>query len=148
MLEDPARYLTVKIQPCNLLTKEEVGAALSGEVAVTPKPDHNGCSYDLVLGSPNVTRFGSVVVLLVTSDSPQFEKFGVSQDIRTQATPVSGLGDRAVLFTSRDHPDQGAKAIQILKGNVYVGIGVSTAGPPVTNETLVSLGAKAISRVP
>jgi len=133
---------------CSLITKEEAEAALGGEVGVTESPDQNGCSYDLVPGSANGARFGSIVVLVVTSDSPQFEKFGLTEDPRTEATPVSGLGDKAVLFMSRDTPDEGAKAIQILKGKMYVAIGVSASSPPVSVDTLKSLGAKALSRLP
>ena len=147
MLEEPDRYLAVKIQPCNLITKAEAGAALGGEVAVTEQPDRTGCSYDLVPGA-NGTRFGSIALFLVSSDSPQFEKFGLTEDARTEATPVAGLGDKAVLFMSKDKPDEGAKAIQVLKGKVYVAIGVSTSGAAVSEETLKSLGAKAVGRLP
>ncbi|HKY42505.1 MAG TPA: hypothetical protein VJM50_05390 [Pyrinomonadaceae bacterium] len=85
--------------------------------------------------------------MVVTSDSPQFEKFGLT-DASNEAKPVSGLGDRAVVIMSRDRPDEGAKAIQVLKGNMYVAVGMTTSINPVSVDTLTSLAAKAVSRMP
>jgi|GEM_PF-6779549 len=140
---------TAKTEPCSLITKEEVAAASGDNVAVTPHPDHNACAYDLVpTSAPKGTLRGTIVVVVFTPDSPQFAKFGLSSDDRTEAKPISGLGDKAVLFTSKKSPDQGAKAIQVLKGKHYIAVGVSTADPPVSVDTLTSLAARALSRLP
>jgi len=138
-----------KIEPCSLLTKEEAAAALEGNVEVGPTEDPRGCSYNLApTGSANAKRYGSIVVVVITSDSPDFQKFGSSQDVSTAARPISGIGDKAVLFMSKASPDKGAKAMQVLKGNLYFGIGMSTSTPPVSDEVLKSLAVKALSRLP
>ena len=138
-----------KIEPCSLLTKEEAAAALEGNVQVGPTADRRGCSYDLVpTGSANAKRYGSIVVVVITPDSPDFQKFGSSQDDSTAAKPISGIGDKAVLFMSKASPDKGAKAMHVLKGNLYLGIGMSTSTPPVSEEVLKSLAVKALSRLP
>ena len=138
-----------KIDLCSLITREEAAAALGGDVGVIPPSDVNACTYSLVArGSSNASRNGNIVVLVVTSDSVEFQKFGVSRDARTEAKPINGVGDRAVLFMSKERPDEGAKAIQALKGNVYVAIGMSTSTPPVSEDVLKSLATKALSRLP
>lgn len=138
-----------KIQPCNLITKEEAAAALGGPVEVQAKPEENACAYSLVgTGSTKQTHFGSLIVLVVTADSPRFQKFGVTEDARTQTKPVAGVGDRAVLFMSRDHPDISPKALQVMKGNMYVAVAISTSNPPVSEDALKTLAAKALTRLP
>ena len=138
-----------KIDLCSLVTKEEAAAALGGDVEVTLRPDGKVCAYDLVpAGSGKATRYGSIAVMVVTSDSVEFQKFGVSKDARTAAKPVSGVGERAVIFMSKERPDDGAKAIQALKGNVYVGIGMGTSTTPVSEDVLKTLATKALSRLP
>ena len=140
---------TTKIQPCSLITREEAGAALGGDIEVRVTSDDNVCTYELVgTSSSSGTLMGTIVVIVVTADSPQFQKFGSATDDRTETKPVSGLGDRAVLFMSRDMPDKGAKAIQVLRGNMYVAIGMSTSSPPVSIDALKTLAAKALSRLP
>jgi hypothetical protein len=135
---------STKIEPCSLITKQEAAAALGGDIEVTPTPEKNACVYGVV----NATRNGSIVVIVVTSDSDEFQKFGVSRDAGTEAKPISGVGDRAVIFMSKERPNEGAKAIQALKGNVYVAIGMSTSTSPVSEDVLKSLAAKALSRLP
>jgi hypothetical protein len=135
-----------KIEPCGLITKEEAASALGGNVEVTPTPNVKACAYSLV-GSANATRYGSIIVRVVTSDSPQFQKFG-STDDRNATKPIAGIGDRAVLLMSRERPDEGAKAMQVLKGNVYISIGMSTSSSPVSEDVLKSLAAKAVGRLP
>ncbi len=136
------------IDPCSLITKEEAAAALGGAVVVTPKAN-DVCGYSMVAtGSSNAARHGSIVVKVVTSDSPDFQKFGSTTSDRTQATPISGVGDKAVLFMDRDKPDEGAKGMQILKGNKFVAIGLSTSSLPVSEDVLKALAAKALSRLP
>jgi len=138
-----------KIEPCSLLTKEEAAAALEGNVEVGPTEDRRACGYNLApTGSANAKRYGSIVVVVITSDSPDFQKFGSSQDVSTAVRPISGIGDKAVLFMSKASPDKGAKAMQVLKGNLYFGIGMSTSTPPVSEEVLKSLAVKALSRLP
>jgi len=140
---------TTKIQPCSLITREEARAALGGDVEVTVTPNDNVCAYAFVeTSSSNGTRAGSIVVNVVTADALQFQKFGSATDDRTETKPVSGLGDRAVLFMSRDSPDKGAKAIQVLKGNLYFAIGMSTSSTPVSIDALKTLAEKALSRLP
>ena len=85
---------------------------------------------------------------VVTSDSTQFQDFGSAKDERTETKPVSGLGDRAVLFMSRDMPDKGAKAIQVLKGNMYIAIGMSSSSAPVSVDVLKTLAGNALNRLP
>lgn len=135
-----------KIEPCSLLTKEEAAAALNGYIEVALSADPRTCSYNLV--APNTARYASIVVVVVTPDSPDFQKFGASQDARTDAKPISGVGDKAVLFMSKTNPDKGAKAMHVLKGNLYLGIGMSTSTPPVSEDVLKSLAVKAVSRLP
>ena len=139
---------TAKIDSCSLITKEEAAAALDGDIEVTLTD--KACAYSGVAtrSSSNATRHGNIVVIVVTSDSPEFQKFGLSHDEDTVAKSISGLGDRAVLFESRARPDEGARAIQVLKGNVYVAIGMSTSPRPVSVDVLKSLAAKALSRLP
>jgi len=140
---------TGKIEPCSLITKEEAAAALGGKVEVTPKADNDACAYSLVTsGSANAARYDTIVVKVVTSDSPDFQKFGSTKGDRTVAKPISGLGAKAVLFMDRDKPDEGAKAMQILKGNKFVAIGLSTSSVPVSEDVLKTHAAKALSRLP
>jgi len=136
-----------KIDPCRLLTSEEVAAASGDKVEVTPEPKDNACSYDL-LAAPNGNTRAAIVVVVIPPDSPHYAKFGLSSDQRTQATPLSGLGDRAVLFTNKATPDGGAKAIQIMKGSTFIAVGVSASTPAVSTDIVKSLAAKAVSRVP
>ena len=138
-----------KIEPCSLLTKEEAAAALNGNIEVSLTADPRTCGYSLVApGSANTARYASIVVVVVTPDSPDFQKFGSSQDERTDAKPIAGVGDKAVLFMSKVSPDKGAKAMHVLRGNLYVGIGMSTSTPPVSEDVLKSLAVKAVSRLP
>lgn len=87
-------------------------------------------------------------MIVVTADSPQFQKFGSASDQGTETKAVTGIGDRAVLFMSRAKSDEGAKAIQVLKGNLYVAIGMSTSSAPVSIDVLKTLATKALSRLP
>jgi hypothetical protein len=137
---------TGKIEPCSLLTKEEAAAALGGKIQISLTADSRTCSYNLA--ATNGTRYASIVVVVVTPDSPDFQKFGSSQDSRTDGKPISGIGDKAILFMSKVSPDKGAKAMQVLKGNLYLGIGMSTSTPPVSEDVLKSLAMKAVSRLP
>lgn len=138
-----AKTSTAKIELCRLITKEEAAAALGGNVEVTPGVEDKACGYNLVAKGSS----GSIVVMVVTSDSPDFQKFGSTKGDRTVAKRISGLGDRAVLFMDRDRPDEGAKAMQILKGNVFVAIGMKTSSAPVSVDVLKTLAAKALSRL-
>jgi len=131
---------TAKIDFCSLITREEAAAALGGDIEVTLPPDGKACVYS--------TGNGSIVVLAVTSDSADFQKFGMSRDARTVAKPISGVGDKAIILMSKEKPDEGAKAIQALKGNVYVAIGMSASTPPVSEDVLKTLAMKALSRLP
>jgi hypothetical protein len=137
---------TRKIEPCSLLTKEEAAAALGGNIEVALTADSRTCGYNLV--APNTARYASIVVVVVSPDSPDFQKFGASQDNRTDGRPVSGVGDKAILFMSKVNPDKGAKAMHVLKGNLYLGIGMSTSTTPVSEDVLKSLAVKAVSRLP
>jgi hypothetical protein len=138
-----------KIDPCSLITKEDAAAAWGGDVELAPTPDHKTCAYNLLTkGSANTTRYGSIVVKVVTSESPEFQKFGLATDSSTEAQPISGVGERAVLFQSKDRPDEGARAMQVLKGNVYLAIGMATSNPPVSVDVLKQLAVKAVSRLP
>ena len=140
----PLAKANTKIEPCSLLTKEEAAAALNGNIEVALTADPRTCGYSLVAPA----RYASIVVVVVTPDSPDFQKFGSSQDERTDAKPISGVGDKAVLFMSKVSPDKGAKAMHVLKGNLYLGIGMSTSTPPVSEDVLKSLAVKAVSRLP
>ena len=138
-----------KIEPCSLLTKEEVATASGDSVNVTRQPDQNACSYDLLTaGSRKDNLRGVIVVAVFPPDSPQYAKFGLPFDDRTEAKPISGVGDKAVLFSSKASPEKGAKAIQVMKGDHRIAVCVSTADPPISIDTLTSLAAKATSRLP
>lgn len=133
-----------KIDPCSLLTKEEVAAATGDDVDVTPKPDQNACAYDLLETGSDKSR-GAIVVVVFTPGSPQFARFGLTSDDRTEAKPISGLGDKAVLMSSKASPGKGPKALQVMKGEHRIAIGASAT---VSMDALTSLAAKAISRLP
>ena len=133
------------IDLCSLVSREEAAAALGGDVEVTSKAGDKVCAYSLAVTDPS--RDGSIVVMVVTSDSVEFQKFGTSKDARTQATLIAGIGDKAVLFTSRERPEEGAKAMQVLKGNAFIAIGMSST-VPVSEDVLKTLAAKALSRLP
>src|SRR5215216_5374858 len=71
---------STKIDSCSVITKEEAAAALDGSIEVTLTD--KACAYNLVpaRSSSNATRYGSIVVAVVSPDSPDFQKFGSSHD--------------------------------------------------------------------
>lgn len=151
LAEGKAPRAASEIHPCSLVTTEEVIAAFFGGSAVTmPAPDRTTCAYTVTMGAGalNSPRVGSLVVSVTSADSPRFQLFDSTADERTQAQPIAGLGDRALLLMSRDRPDDGPKAIRVLKGDVYFTIAMSTSGEPVSTELLKALADKALSRLP
>jgi hypothetical protein len=139
-----------KIHPCSLITKEEAKAALGSRGEVKLVSDDAVCGYSVSAetGVANKADTTSIVVHVVTADSPQFQKFELAADDRTQTQPVSGLGEKALLFFSRDSPDKSPIAIRVLKGKVYFAIAMSSSSEPVQVEVLKALAAKALSRLP
>ena len=136
-------FAKVNTPHCSLITREEAAAALGGTVDVTPQDDL--CAYDLT-GSAN--KNGSLIVSIVTSASPRFKEFGVLKSDRSVMRTVSGVGDKAVIFMSKEYPGIGPKAIQVLKGDKYVAIGMSASDGRVSDDVLKSLATSAVQRLP
>ena len=122
------------IDPCSLLTKEEVGTVLGQEVSEVkvrsaPKPN---CQYSV--------GDGAVTVFVFTDPSAAggFQTGKTMQDVHTEA--VTGLGNEAYWT-----PD--IKTLNVLKGNVYFTVqfyGVSSG----SKETMKALAQKAATRLP
>lgn len=122
------------IDPCALLTKEEVGTVLGQEVSeakvrTSPRPN---CQYSI--GEGSVTVF----VFTDTSAAGGFQAGKTMQDAHTEV--VSGVGNEA--YWSPD-----IKTLNVLKGNIYFTIqfyGVSSG----SKETMKALAQKAATRLP
>lgn len=122
------------LDPCSLLTKEEVGTVLGQEVSdakvrSSPKPN---CQYSV--------GEGSVTVFVFTDPSAAggFQTGKTMQDVHTEV--VTGVGNEA--YWSPD-----IKTLNVLKGNTYFTVqfyGVSSA----SKETMKALAQKAAARLP
>ena len=122
------------IDPCSLLTKEEVGTVLGQEVSEakvrsSPKPN---CQYSV--------GEGSVTVFVFTDPSAAggFQTGKTMQDVHTEV--VTGVGSEA--YWSPD-----IKTLNVLKGNIYFTVqfyGVSSG----SKETMKALAQKAATRLP
>jgi len=122
------------IDPCSLLTKEEVGTVLGQEVSEakvrsSPKPN---CQYSV--------GQGSVTVFVFTDPSATggFHTGKTMQDVHTEV--VTGVGNEA--YWSPD-----IKTLNVLKGNVYFTVqfyGVSSG----SKETMKALAQKTATRLP
>ena len=122
------------IDPCSLLTKEEVGTVLGQEVSEakvrsSPKPN---CQYSV--------GQGSVTVFVFTDPSATggFQTGKTMQDVHTEV--VTGVGNEA--YWSPD-----IKTLNVLKGNVYFTVqfyGVSSG----SKETMKALAQKTATRLP
>ena|SRR5215813_8444155 len=124
----------VTLDPCSLLTRDEVGAVLGQPVTNAklqrfPRPN---CSY--ILGD------GSLTVFVFTDLSARggFEAGKRMQDSHTE--PVAGVGDQA-------YWSPGIKTLNILKGNIY--FTVQFYGIPSGSlETMKALAQRAADRLP
>jgi hypothetical protein len=122
------------IDPCSLLTIEEVGTVLDQQVSgakVRPSPRPN-CHYSVGEGSVNVFVFTDATA------AGGFQAGKTMQDAHTEA--VSELGDDA--YWSPD-----IKTLNVLKGKTYFTIqfyGVSSG----SKETMKTLAQKAAARLP
>lgn len=122
------------IDPCSLLTKEEVGKVLGQGVSEaklrsSPKPN---CQYSV--------GEGSVTVFVFTDPSAAggFQTGKTMQDAHTEV--VTGVGNEA--YWSPD-----IKTLNVLKGSVYFTVqfyGVSSG----SKETMKALAQKASTRLP
>lgn len=123
------------IDPCSLLTKEEVAAVLGesvpeAKVVSFPRPN---CVYSVSSG-------GQVVVFAFNDPSARggFEIGKTAQD--TNAQPIAGVGDDAYWSPS-------IKTINVLSGDVYLMVQLfSMRSEPLA--TAKALALKAISRLP
>ncbi|MCI0390787.1 MAG: DUF3558 domain-containing protein [Acidobacteria bacterium] len=122
------------LDPCSLLTREEVTTVLGQPVTEAklqsfPRPN---CEY--TIGE------GSLTVFLFTDPSAKvgFEAGKKMQDVHTE--PVSGVGDQAYWSPS-------IKTLNVLKGNIYFTVqfyGIRSG----LLETMSSLAQKAAARLP
>ena len=122
------------IDPCSLLTKEEVGTVLGQDVSEakvrsSPRPN---CQYSV--------GEGSVTVYVFTDPSAAggFQTGKTMQDVHTEV--VTGVGNEA--YWSPD-----IKTLNVLKGNIYFTVqfyGVSSG----SKETMKTLAQKAATRLP
>ena len=122
------------IDPCSLLTKEEIGSVLGQEVSEakvrsSPRPN---CQYSV--GDGSVTVF----VFTDATAAGGFQAGKTMQDAHTEV--VSGVGNEA--YWSPD-----IKTLNVLKGNIYFTVqfyGVSSG----SKETMKALAQKASTRLP
>ena len=129
----PAETIS-SIDPCSLITKEEVGTVLGQEVSEakvrsSPRPN---CQYSVGEGSVTVFVFTDATA------AGGFQAGKTMQDAHTEV--VSGIGDEA--YWSPD-----IKTLNVLKGNIYFTVqfyGVSSG----SKETMKALAQKAASRLP
>lgn len=129
----PAETIS-SIDPCSLLTKEEVGTVLGQEVSAakfrnSPRPN---CQYSV--GEGSVTFF----VFTDPSAAGGFQTGKTMQDVHTEV--VTDVGNEA--YWSPD-----IKTLNVLKGNVYFTVqyyGVSSG----SKETMMALAQKAATRLP
>lgn len=141
------------IEPCKLLTKEEVEAAL-GEPGDAGDADSSAvigmslCTW----GAASDTSLSILQVsVLRTGDMPeQLRKQGGAKAIYNQTKAgytglqaVSGIGDEAYRHD---------RAIEVLKGDVWVTADLSFGGPPdrrkeTETQVLVELARKVLERV-
>ena len=122
------------IDPCSLLTKEEVGTVLAQEVSEakvrsSPRPN---CQYSVGEGSVTVFVFTDATA------AGGFQAGKTMQDAHTEV--VSDVGDEA--YWSPD-----IKTLNVLKGNIYFTVqfyGVSSG----SKETMKAVAQKASTRLP
>ena len=122
------------IDPCSLLTQEEVATVLGQEVSEakvrsSPRPN---CEYSV--------GEGSVTVFVFTDPSAAggFQTGKTMQDVHTEV--VTGLGNEA--YWSPE-----IKTLNVLKGNIYFTVqffGVSSG----SKETMKALGQQVVTRLP
>jgi hypothetical protein len=129
-----SRETTSDINPCSLLTQDEISAVLGqpvndGKVVSTPRPN---CNY--AVGDGSVTVF----VFSDPSAAGGFEVGKTMQDAHTEA--VADVGDAA--YWSPD-----IKTLNVLKGKVYFTVqyyGVRSG----SKETIKALAQKIVPRLP
>jgi hypothetical protein len=129
----PAETIS-SVDPCSLLSKEEVGTVLGQEVSdatvrSSPRPN---CQYSV--GEGTVTVF----VFTDPSAAGGFQAGKTMQDAHTEV--VSGVGNEA--YWSPD-----IKTLNVLKGNIYFTVqfyGVSSG----SKETMKALAQKVTTRLP
>jgi len=122
------------IDPCSLLTKEEVGTVLGqevGEAEVRSSPRPN-CQYSV--GEGSVTVF----VFTDTTAAGGFQAGKTMQDAHTEVVPA--VGNEA--YWSPD-----IKTLNVLKGNIYFTVQFYRISSG-SKETMKTLAQKAATRLP
>ncbi len=128
------------IDPCSLLTKAEVEAAIG--VAVTePAREVVGPMAACNFNDPNAPIFRTVTVMVTTFDTSLQAK-GAFEMITAERTSVPGIGDDAYWV------ELGFYSLSVLKGRYNVDVNV---GPVDGKDRLAiakGLAAKALARMP
>jgi hypothetical protein len=125
---------TAEINPCSLLTREEIEAVLGHDVSeakVQPSPRPN-CEYSVGEGSVTVFVFND------PSAAGGFQVGKTMQDAKTE--PVQDTGDQA--YWSPD-----IQALNVLKGDIYFTVQFYRV-PSGSKETMKALAQKAVTRLP
>ena len=129
-----AKEKTGDINPCSLLTQEEISAVLGqpvteAKVVSTPRPN---CNYAVGDGSLTVFVFSD------PSAAGGFQAGKTIQDAHTEA--VAGIGDDA--YWSPD-----IKTLNVLKNHIYFTVQFYGIRSP-SKETMKALAQKAMMRLP
>ncbi len=139
------------IDPCTLLTKSEAEAALSEPVKEPELKDTNNplggkiCIYEPI--SENSDKFIQIGLVQNEGMTKNLRDSGYNvkqlyeetkKNLVQDGKPVSGIGDDAFW---------GTPGLHILKGNVYLNIGVGNTSKPENLELAKSLAEKVISRL-
>ena len=122
------------IDPCSLLTREEIGATLGQQVTQanlrsSPRPN---CNYTVGDGSVTVFVFND------PSAAGAFHTGRRMQDLQTE--PVTGVGDQA-------YWSPGIKTLNVVKGQVYFTVQFYAISSG-SRETMISLARNAVTRLP
>ena len=138
------------VDPCRVVTKEELEAALG--VALNPGQLRAGeCAYK-AQSDPNPGTMPSVTVTILRSRSARTSYDYLRESASSRATDVPGLGDKAYVFIGGSMPDN--REIQVLKGDVLFSINLTAIlNPPVSmseeekKTKLIALARTALGRL-
>lgn len=140
LFSSAAMLCAADIDPCSLVTKDEVNDALKDQVTkVDPVPHAKSCTFYLTKSDRLAGQDRVAVIASGGHSASEIDQ--IQKKIGGAAQAVSDLGDKALVRT--DPP-----TVYVLKGDSLLTMQVMAKGKSVSADTLTDLARKALGRLP